>query len=235
MEQTVKYLDQRTHILRRPALYIGSTDQIPRQKDLYDLKTNTDYNDIILFPEGAEQIYLEILDNALEAVLRQKSGEIDIVIGNNDVSITNYECVLPIELYPDSGTYIPELCFGKFNVSRHYNILGNAQHIHNGIGAKATNVFSKLFTVDICDHKKQLKYSQTWTDNMANCGQPLIKKYLGDVSFVRISYEMDFEMFGYQTPGGNIYPSEALSLFAKHALDKSIRCQIPITFNGCKL
>jgi DNA topoisomerase-2 len=229
------FMDQRTHILRRPGIYIGSTDQIPRQKELYDLKNKIKYNEVISFPEGAEQIFLEILDNAVDAILIQKEGKIDIVIDNNKVSIINYDCIIPIEIHQTSGLYIPEVCFGTFNVSGNYNTLGNGQRRHNGLGSKAANIYSKIFDVVICDHNKQLKYSQKWSDNMINCEQPIIEKYLDDISFVKVSYQMDFEFFGYHTPGGGIYSSEALSLFAKHALNKSIEHQIPITFNGYEL
>jgi DNA topoisomerase-2 len=218
-----------------PRMYIGNTDQIARQEELYNLKTKTNYNDIITFPQGAEQIFLEILDNAIDAILVQKGNKIDIIMETNKVSITNYDCVIPIEIHPISGSYIPQICFGTFNTSRYYNILGNGPLIHNGCGSKTTNFFSKLFDVIICDHNKQLKYSQKWSDNMINCEQPIIEKYLGDISFVKVSYQMDFKMFGYHTPGGGIYPSEAFSLFAKHALNKSIEHQIPITFNGYEL
>lgn len=62
-----------------------------------------------------------------------------------------------------------------------------------------------------------------------------MKKYLCDISFVQVSYQMDFELFGYKTPGTGAYPPESLSLFARHALDLSIKNQIQITFNGCNL
>lgn len=228
-------MDQRTHVLMRPTMYIGSIDQIPRQEELYDFKTKTKYNEIIYFPEGAENIFVEILDNAIDAILDQGNGKIDIVIDNNKVSIINYDCTIPIEVHPDCDLYIPQLCFGKFNVSRHYNTLGNGPRRHNGLGSKAANIFSKLFDVIICDHNKQLKYSQKWSDHMINCEQPTIEKYLGNTSFVKVSYQMNFEGFGYKTPGCGIYPTEALSLFAKHALNKSIEHEITITFNGYEL
>lgn len=221
------YVDQRTHILRCPEWYIGSTDQIPRQEELYDFKTKIKYSDVISLPKGAEQIFLELLDNAVDAILREGNGKIDIVMDNNKVSIINYGCVIPIEVHTEYGLYIPQLCFGTLNVSGDYNILKT----RNGLGCKVTNIFSKLFIVVICDHNKQLKYSQKWTDNMMNCEQPIIEKYLGNTSFVKVSYQMDFEAFGYKTPGCGIYSPEALSLFAKHTLDRSVEHQIPITFN----
>lgn len=142
---------------------------------MYDVKTKTRYNDIICFPEGPEYIFLEILDNAVEAVLRQNNGKIDISIDNNKVTITNYECVIPIEIHPGSGLYTPELCFGVFNNSRIFNTLGNGPR-KNSLGSKATNIYSKIFDVIICDNNKQLKYSQKWTDHMLNCGPPIIEK-----------------------------------------------------------
>lgn len=229
------FMDQRTHILMRPNMYIGSIDQVPRREELYDLKTKTKYNDIISFPKGAENIFLEILDNAVDAILFQKDDKIDIIIDNAKVSITNYGCVIPIELHPTSGLYIPQLCFGQFNVSRNYNTLGNGPRRRNGLGSKAANIYSKFFDLVICDHDKQLKYSQKWTDHMMNCEPPIIEKYLGNTSFVQVNYQIAFEGFGYRTPGGGIYPPEALALFAKHALNKSIEHEIHITFNGHEL
>lgn len=202
---------------------------------MYDFKTKTRYNNVILFPEGAETIFLEILDNAVDAILNQGNGKIDIVIDNNKVSITNYECVIPIEIHPISGLYIPQMCFGEFNFSRNYNTLGNGPRRHNGLGSKCSNVFSKIFDVVICDHNKKLKYTQKWSDHMSNCEQPIIEKYLGDTSFVQVNYQMDFDLFDYRTPGAGFYPEEALHLFAKHALNKSIDHEIPIIFNGYEL
>lgn len=229
------YRDQRTHVYMRPEMYIGSDNQESRHVELYDLKSSNIYNDIISFPEGAERIYTEILNNAVEAILRdkgKKENKINVEMNNNKVSITNYGSVIPIEVHPNHGTYIPELCFGTFTPSN------NNRHILprlNGPGTKGTNIFSKLFSVVICDSNKQLKYSQTWTNNMIDYEQPIIEKYIDDVSFVTVSYEMDFERFGYSTPGGGVYPSEVCCLFAKHAFDMRTKYQIPITFNGHKM
>ena len=127
------------------------------------------------------------------------------------------------------------LGFGKFNNSYNLNTLGDGKRRRNGLGSKSANIFSKFFDIVICDHDKQLKYSQKWTDHIFNCEPPIIEKYLDNVSFVQVNYQIAFEGFGYQTPGCGTYPPEALALFAKHALNKSIDHEIPITFNGHEL
>jgi DNA topoisomerase II len=44
----------------------------------------------------------------------------------------------------------------------------------HGYGAKLANIFSKEFTVETFDARRQLRYRQTWTDNMTTASPPEI-------------------------------------------------------------
>ena len=92
----------------------------------------------------------------------------------------------------ETGILNPELVFGNIRVSSNYD---NSKERYvsgrNGIGIKATNIFSKEFSVEISDPKTKKKYEQKWENNMGICGKPKITK--GNSSYVKISFVPDFE------------------------------------------
>ena len=70
--------------------------------------------------------------------------------------------------------YIPQLAFGTLMTSTNYD--DTEQRVtggRNGFGAKLTNIYSKLFKVEVCENGK--KYTQQWTDNMLHHTEPLIE------------------------------------------------------------
>lgn len=241
--------DPRLHVYEIPDTYIGSDEKCLRTDWILDVdKMKMEYANIELTP-GIERIYMEILSNASDNVGKSRrskvdAGKIEIEMSNSTISITNYGLPIPVELTKDrhgKEVYVPHLSFGyllagsNFTKERH-------EAGKNGIGAKATNIFSKQFAVIIHDHIRHLKYTQIWLNNMSECGEPLIEQYSGKISSVQIIYLLDFERFGYPLPierkegdvvineGG--YPNEAFKLFARHAADISFTSKVPVIFNG---
>jgi DNA topoisomerase II len=71
--------------------------------------------------------------------------------------------------------YIPELIFGHLLTGSNFDDdeerLTGGRH---GYGAKLTNIFSKSFTVETVDSSQNLKYRQTWLNNMTEPQPPVI-------------------------------------------------------------
>lgn len=236
-----KMYDQRTHVYMKPDMYIGSDTPVERHTWLYNLEEGKMYKEMINLVPGLERIFLEILSNAADNanMSRRKGvdpGKIDITMNNSTISITNYGAPMPVEIHPEleeEKIYIPEISFGRLLTSRHYET-DRHEAGTNGVGSKATNIYSKNFTVVVQDHVRHKKYTQTWTENMIYCHNPDIVPYNGKVSSVQVIYLADFARFNYEVPNGEIggYEPEAFALFARHALDVSLNSKIAVTFNG---
>ena len=91
--------------------------------------------------------------------------------------------------------YVPQLAFGVLMTSSNYDddekrVTGG----RNGFGAKLTNIYSRIFTVEVCEGGK--RYVQTWTKNMTNTEAPVIEKCASGENFLKISFVPDYSRFG---------------------------------------
>ena len=233
-----KQYDQRTHVYMKPDMYIGSDERVVREEWLYDLEAQKMVNSTIDFTPGCERLYLEILTNASDNVGASRRegidpGRIEILMDNSTISITNYGKRMPVEIHVEKGIYVPQMLFGYVLTSSNYEVERHGAGT-NGIGAKATNIFSNMFMVIVQDSVVHRKYTQVWNTNMTVRGEPIIEEYKGNVSSVQIVYAMDFARFKYPVPNGTDggYPPEAFALFARHAADISFTAKVVVTFNG---
>lgn len=233
-----KQYDHRTHVYMKPDTYIGADEKVVREEWLYDIQNSKMINATIDFVPGCERLYLEILTNASDNVGRSRRagvdpGSIDIIMTNSTISVTNYGLPIPVEMHPQERVYVPQMIFGSLLTSINYET-DRHEAGTNGIGAKATNIFSKEFMVIVHDHIRHLKYTQVWNDNMTRCSDPIIEEYKGKHSSVQTVYVMDFARFKYPVPNGNQggYPPEAFLLYARHALDISFTSKTKVSFNG---
>lgn len=236
-----KLYTPRTHVYNKPEMWIGMNADIFIEEEmwLYNLEDPKIYKEVIRYVPGVERIFMEILANAADNANMSRrmgtdAGKIEVLMDNSRISITNYGLPMPVEIHPDEPTkYVPEVSFGRLLTSGHYETERNESGT-NGVGSKATNIFSKEFSCIVVDHIRQLKYTQTWINNMREVGAPLIEKYTGKISSVQIIYKMDFTRFGYPEPEGQTggYPKNLFHLFSRHVLDTSFNAKIITTFNG---
>lgn len=230
--------DHRTWVYNRPDTYVGSDERFVREEWLYDIQNRRMVNASIDFTPACERLFLEIITNASDNVNRSRRagvdpGRIEVLMNNSMISVTNYGLPIPIEIHPVKNVYVPQMIFGDLLTSSNYE---GPRHEAgtNGIGAKATNIFSKEFMIIVHDHIRQLKYTQVWRNNMLNRDEPIIEPYPTGPSSVQTVYKMDFERFKYPKPEGDQggYPPEAFALFARHAVDISFTAKTVVTFNG---
>lgn len=95
----------------------------------------------------------------------------------------------------DEQMYIPQLAFGILMTSSNYD--DSEQRVtggRNGFGAKLTNIYSKLFIVEVIESGK--KYTQKWTNNMSERTEPEIKPYPNRlINELSISFIPDYAKF----------------------------------------
>lgn len=208
-------------------MYIGSFAHEQRECWLYDKDALV--KGVIDTPEAQERLFLEILGNAADNVQRSRDHgydpkRIDVTVTRNMVQIISYGRWIPIE--KKDGLWIPELIFGTVNTSSNYTTTENMLIGQNGIGAKATNVFSTMFAVECCDGNQI--YRQKWIDNMER-QEPKIESLKAE-PYVKIIYSPDFKRFG--TEG---FTQPDIWLYAAYCLDVSFTCNIPVYFNRKKI
>ena len=233
-----KRYDHRTWVYEKPDSTIGADERVLREEWLLDVQNRRMVNTGIEFTPGCERLFLEVITNASDNVGRSRRagvdpGKIEVLMNNSTISVKNYGLPIPVEMHPTEGVYVPEMIFGSLLTSSNYEV-DRHEAGTNGIGAKATNIFSTEFMVIVHDHIRGLKYTQVWNNNMTNRGDPVIEQYTGQGSSVQIVYKMDFARFKYPVPNGleGGYPQEAYPLFARHAADISFTAKTPVVFNG---
>ena len=239
-----KLYTPRTHVYNKPEMWMGANADIFIDEEtwLYDTETQKIYKKNIRYVPGVERIFIEILANgadngSMSRRMGSSVGEIEVTMNNTLISIKSFGALpMAVEPHPDEpDKYLPEVSFGRLLTSRHYETERNESGT-NGVGSKATNIFSKEFACIVLDNIRHKKYSQVWNNNMRICNPPIIEDYNGKVASVEIIYKMDFTRFGYPEPNGTEggYPLELIHLFARHASDVSFTNKMPVTFNGIK-
>jgi DNA topoisomerase-2 len=217
------------HVLTVPEFYLGSSSHTPREEWLFDGEKMHPCK--ITFPSACARLFLEIVTNASDNVFRSRSfgtepGVIDVTVTDTQVTVKNWGEPIPIAIHEETGMYVPQLIFGVLHSGSSYTDERQGAGRY-GVGGKAANIFSTLFSVVINDATGHKSYSQQWRDNMAVCEEPTIKPFRGTASSTTVSYTMDFARFGLER-----YSDEAKMLFFRYLIDISFNAEVPVVFNG---
>lgn len=232
----------REHILSLPDTYIGSIENCVEELFVVEEESFKE-KAISPFNPGFYKLFDELLVNAHDHVirLRQRGSEnqvkkIDVEIENNTITIRNDGESIDVEKHPEYGVYIPQMIFGELLTSTNYDknekkLVGGK----NGYGVKLVNIFAKKLVITIVDGKRNLKYTQTFEDNMSKIHEPVIKPSKVK-SYVEVSWTPDFTRFGWTTP---TIPADLLEVIRRRVVDtamtvgKDVRvtwCGTPIKF-----
>ena len=196
-------LDPREHVLQRSGMYIGSIIN-----DSYEIwvvdNDGKSGKKIIFFNPGLYKIFDEILVNAIDHSFRLKMAEdttnfvknIRVSVSNGIVEVYNDGDSIDVTVHPEHNVYVPELIFGNLMTSTNYDdsverLIGGT----NGLGSKATNIFSEWFEVECIDHERKLLYKQRFSNNLTEIGKPEIKK-CAKKPYTLIRFKPDFQRFG---------------------------------------
>jgi len=135
-EVSINKLDQRTHALHRPDMYIGSVARIKSSGRVWVKVKDGDkfqYREIYS-TEGLLRIVMEVISNAIDNVWRSKERNIQpklikISIDRETgwISVWNDGLPIPLKKFVDSktkeasGKWLPEEIFGEFLIGSNYN------------------------------------------------------------------------------------------------------------------
>lgn len=223
-----KKMSQHEHIIKRPDTYIGPVILEQEETWVYDEASEKMIKKSISYVPGLFKVFDEILVNAADNLQRDPEGmdtlKVDIDLKNNEISIYNNGQGIPILVHNEHKVYIPEMIFGQLLTSSNYNddeerTTGG----RNGFGAKLTNICSTKFEVETVDSNKQLKYKQTWTNNMYNKSEPKITPCPKDAKdYTRVTFTPDLNRFSGMK---SLLDNDTVLLMKKRVYDIAATCQ----------
>ena len=204
MEQIQK-LTHLEHILKRPDSYVGPVSRVAEPYWVLGPDATSFVKESVTYSPALLKIFDEVLVNAIDrnSCFPLLVKRIGVEVSNGIITVENDGPLggICVKEHPTEKMWNPELTFGHLLTSTNYDdtkdrLVGG----RNGYGAKLANVFSKRFTVHICDGESKLEYTQVWESNMTVCHPPTIKKYSKASSSVRVSFEPDWKRFGMLGP-----------------------------------
>tara|TARA_R100001163_G_C5068328_1_gene208421 strand:- start:5046 stop:9131 length:4086 start_codon:yes stop_codon:yes gene_type:complete len=163
-----------------------------------------------------------------------KNIKVEIDQKSGSISVYNDGDGIPIAKHEEYGVYVPELLFSQFLTSGNYKganvnqtkIIGGK----NGYGAKLAALFSNWFTIETVDHNRQLKYIQTYRNNLDIIEPANIKPYKG-LPYTKISFQPDFKRFGLED-----LTDDMVAMFKKRVYDAAGWCSgVNVSLNDFKI
>ena len=247
MSSSGKHLNQFEHALKRPDTYIGSVETSRSEMWVFDEAQQEIQKKTIKYNPGLLRIFIEILSNAIDNKWRSDQNNVlmeRIEITTNrqtgEISVLNDGFGIPAEKQifeyknPVTGKiskrslYPAELFFGYMLSGTNYNDEEKRKTSgRNGMGSKATNVFSKRFRVEHTDSQRKLKFSQLFKNNAQKRSTPKLTPYTGKKDYTKITFIPDYDYF-------NNYPGlddDFLSLLKKNAYDCAMITHLKVIFN----
>jgi DNA topoisomerase-2 len=192
IEKRFKKLDDITHVLQRPSMYIGSIKPHTAKKNLY-INGKMEIKEITYNP-GLLKIFDEIITNSVDEHKRPGSilDTIKVSILGNKIEVWDNGGI-PVVKHKEENEWIPEMIFSNLKAGSNFDDSEDRTWAGtNGVGSSLTNIFSKEFTISTCDGKN--KFFQSFTNNMRERTEPSVKR--NKENHTCITFLPDYEKFG---------------------------------------
>lgn len=193
VEDIYKKMSDIEHVLKRPDTYIGSVNL--HDTNYYIIRDEKIVLSSLRLNFGLLKIFDEVLINSVDESKRNKKlNKISVVVTPNYISIEDNGGIPIIKSEKFDNKYLPEFIFGSLRTSSNYDdseqrtVAGT-----NGIGVKATNIFSNKFIIETCDG--QNIFVQEFEENMTKINTPNIKKSKTKNGYTKITFFPDFKRF----------------------------------------
>lgn len=232
VEETYKSMTDHEHILKLPDTYIGGIEEDNIKMWVYDDATKKMNFRSIKYIPGLYKIFDEILVNARDQKIRDKScNELRVIINEETGEISvwnNGEDGIPVVIHKVEKCYVPEMIFGRLRTSGNYEQKGKIVGGKNGYGSKVTNIWSSHFKVDVADAKRKLQFTQNYYENMYKKDEPVITPLNAKTkSYTWITFTPDYKGFGITK-----LSKDMISLFKKRVYDVAAVTNIKVVLNG---
>lgn len=194
VEDKYRKLDDVSHVLLRPGMYLGSIK--PNNSPKWIIEGNKVAKKDITYIPAFIKLFDEILMNSVDENKRpgSKLNSIKVSIDKSNGMISIYDNGgIIVTKHKEHNEWIPEMIFSNLRAGSNFNDDEERTGAGtNGVGSSLTNIFSKTFKVSTCDGTNH--FEQTFSNNMRERTEPKIKK--STKNHTEISYLPDFERFG---------------------------------------
>ena len=194
VDKKFKKLDDISHVILRPGMYIGSIK--PHTANKWIVEEGKMLQREITYNPGFLKIFDEIVTNSVDESKREGSRlntvKIDLDRKTNKVTIWDNGGI-PVVKNTEHDEWIPEMVFSNLKAGSNFD--DNEERSWagtNGVGSTLTNIYSKEFKISTCDGKNS--FTQTFSNNMRERTQPVVKR--AKANHTEISYITDLEKFG---------------------------------------
>ena len=152
IEQKYQELSEIEHCLKRPGMWIGSTNVEEKDMFVYNSETGLMEMKHVFFVPGMLKVVDEVISNSCDEFRRKDNmglTTLEVSISKSKGSITIKDNGgIPIVKHKEAQVYIPEFIFGRLRTSSNYDDNENRNVIGiNGVGSSISNIFSKKFEV----------------------------------------------------------------------------------------
>jgi DNA gyrase/topoisomerase IV subunit B len=187
-------LDDKSHVLSRPGMYVGATDQTEREAFLYNGE-KFKYTSYECVP-GLIKIINEIIDNAVDVAIRtkfKKCNEVSIIVNDKWIEVVDNGPGILVVPHDSDKRFLPELAWCQMRAGESFGEDRETIGSH-GLGSVATNIFSKKFIGISDDGSKRMII--TCKDNMSSINTDIIDSTSKGVT---VKFWPDLERFGLDT------------------------------------
>jgi DNA topoisomerase-2 len=193
LEKKFRKLDDISHVLARPGMYVGSIKPHTSKKYLFEsgkmIQKEVTYN------PGFLKIFDEIITNSVDEHKREgsKLNTIKVNILDNKIISVWDNGGIPVVKHVEHNEWIPEMIFSNLKAGSNFNDDESRTGAGtNGVGSTLTNIYSSEFSISTGDGKNL--FTQTFKNNMRERLEPKISK--SSKNFTEIYFTPDYEKFG---------------------------------------
>lgn len=202
LANTYKKLSDIEHVLHAPDTYIGSID--PDVMKNWVIENEQMIHKDITWTPGLYKCFDEGIVNARDHYIRMgtqpdehgvKLIEVNIDQKTGMITIFNDGNGIDVAQHPEHNIWIPEMIFGHLRSSTNYTkddkrIVGGK----NGLGFKLVLIYSVWGQIETVDHKRGLKYTQTFKNNLSVIEKPIVRK-CNRKPYTQVSFIPDYARF----------------------------------------
>ncbi len=188
----VKILDDITHCLHRPGMYIGSTKEESIQSYIFE-DSKIIQKEILQIP-GLFKLFDEIVMNSVDEGIRTNfkyANKIKITTKYPFVTVEDNGRGLPIEYNENTKSWTPEIIFTHLKAGSNFDdetkgtVAGT-----NGVGGSLAAIFSNYFKVETANGSKY--YSQEFENHTRIKKKPKIKDSKDNYTQITYSANMNY-------------------------------------------
>ena len=190
MTEKFEVLDDRSHVLKRPNVYLGAVS-LEQQSGII----NYQYKTVSIVPALLKMVE-EVFQNSIDEHIRtagefatQISLDITQTLDGTQITVKDNGRGIPQKII--GGKSQPLLAWTELRAGSNFDDNNRTTAGTNGMGAALTNIFSKYFVGYTCDGKTSI--TVTCSDNMQNIAESSGK---GKQAGTQVSFVPDLERFG---------------------------------------